>query len=195
MRPPVRDYVLTVDPQPLWTLAPVRDGRPFATVAETGADAEYPSTFLMLERGSSHIGERGHQEPELIGAEGVGGGAASLPERLAVTVGSTATNPADFEFNKGNKFTTFDRKSADLTRGARQITVKRDGLDEDTETIAFSVTIEGRTLNATLTIVDDDAAGHGDDEARGPGSRGTPRGPERGWFRHPEVVFPQGSLW
>ena len=62
MRPPVRDYVLTVDPQPLWTLAPVRDGRPFATVAETGADAEYPSTFLMLERGSS---------------------TASLPERLA----------------------------------------------------------------------------------------------------------------
>ena len=36
--------------------------------------------------------------------------------------------------------------------------------------------------------------GEGDDEARGPGPRGTPRGPERGWRHRPGAAFPQGSL-
>ena len=36
--------------------------------------------------------------------------------------------------------------------------------------------------------------GDGDDEARGPGPRGTPRGPERGWCHQPGVAFPQGSV-
>ena len=128
-----QDYVLTVEPQPLWTLRLVRDGRPFTIVAETDADAEYPSTFLKLERGSS---------------------TAPIPEWLPVTVGGTAANPADYEFNQGNRFTTVNRKSDNLMRGARKITVRADGLDEEAETITFSVTIEGETLTATLTIAE-----------------------------------------
>ncbi len=126
----------TADEQPPWTLELVRDDRPFATVTETDADAAYPSTFLRLVRGSS---------------------TAPLPAHLPVTVGGTAANPADYEFNHGNVFASLSRKSADLMRGARKITVKGDDVDEGAETITFSVTIEGETLTATLTITDDDA--------------------------------------
>ena len=128
------DDAATVEPQPAWTLKLVREDRPFETVAEGDADAAYPSTFLKLERGSS---------------------TAPIPDWLPVTVGGTAANPADYEFNQGNRFTTVNRKSDDLMRGARKITVKADGLDEEAETITFSVTIEGETLTATLTVVDD----------------------------------------
>ena len=95
----------TAEQQPPWTLELVRDDRPFPTVAETDADAAYPSTFLRLVRGSS---------------------TAPLPETLAVTVGGTAANPADYAFNHGNAFASLSRKSADLMRGARKITVKGD---------------------------------------------------------------------
>ena len=124
-----------VDQPPAWTLTLVRDDLLFETVAETDADAAYASTFLLLERGSS---------------------TAPLPESLAVTVGGTAANPADYEFNRDYRFTSVNRKSANLMRGARKITVKGDELDEGAETITFSVTIEGQTLTATLTIADDD---------------------------------------
>ena len=129
----VQDYLLTVAPQPPWLLRLVRNDRPFETVAEMETDAEYPSTFLRLERGSS---------------------TAPMPESLPVTVGGTAANPADYEFNQGNKFTTVNRKSDDLMRGARKITVKGDGVDEGPETVTFSVTIGGETLTATLTIAE-----------------------------------------
>ena len=83
-----------------------------------------------------------------------GSSTAPVPEWLPVTVGGTAANPADYEFNQGNRFTTVNRKSDDLMRGARKITVKADNLDEEAETITFSVTIEGETLTATLTIAE-----------------------------------------
>ena len=124
--------------QPPWTLTIVRGGQPFETVAETDADAAYPSTFLRLERGTS---------------------TAPLPAWLPVTVGGTAVNPADYEFNHGNVFAGLSRQSADHMDGARKITVKGDSLAEGAETITFSVTIEGETLTATLTITDDDAVG------------------------------------
>ena len=119
--------------QPAWTLELVRNDQPFTTVAETDADAAYPSTFLRLERGSS---------------------TAPLPAWLPVTVGGTAANPEDYEFNHGNVFAGLSRQSADLMDGARKITVKADGVAEGAETITFSVTIEGQTLTATLTITD-----------------------------------------
>ena len=128
-----QDYVLTLAPQPAWTLTLVREDRPFTTVAETHADAAYPSTFLRLERGSS---------------------TAPIPDWLPVTVGGTATNPADYEFNQGNQFRGITRKSDDLMRGARKFTIKGDGVAEGPETITLSVTIEGRTLTATLTIAE-----------------------------------------
>ncbi len=128
-----QDYVLTVDPQAPWILRLVREDRPFTTVAETNADAAYPSTFLRLERGSS---------------------TAPIPDWLPVTVGGTATNPADYEFNHGNQFRGITRKSDDLMRGARKFTIKGDGVDEGAETITLSVTIEGRTLTAILTIAE-----------------------------------------
>ena len=124
--------------QPPWILRIVRNDQPFETVSETGADAEYPSTFLRLERGSS---------------------TAPLPAWLPVTVGGTAANPADYEFNHGNVFAGLSRQSADMMDGARKITVKGDGVAEGAETITFSVTIEGETLTATLTITDDEAVG------------------------------------
>ena len=119
--------------QPPWTLRIVRGDKPFTTVAETAADAAYPSTFLRLERGSS---------------------TAPLPAWLPVTVGGTASSPEDYEFNKGNVFAGLSRQSADMMDGARQITVKGDGVAEGPETITFSVTIEGQTLTATLTIAE-----------------------------------------
>ncbi len=122
-------------PPPLWTLTLVREDRPFTTVAE--ADAEYPSTFLRLERGAS---------------------TAPIPDWLPVTVGGTAASPADYEFNRGNQFRGITRKSDDLMRGARKITVRGDALDEGAETITFSVTVEGETLTATLDIVEEPLA-------------------------------------
>ena len=130
------DAATSAAQQAPWILKLVRNDQPFETVAETDADADYASTFLMLERGSS---------------------TAELPQSLAVTVGGTAANPEDYEFNHGNAFSTIGRKSDDLMRGARRITVKGDELAEGAETIDFSVTIEGETLTATLTITDDDA--------------------------------------
>ena len=131
-----KDYTLTIGKQPLWTLQLVRGDplQPFTTVTETNEDVDYRNNFLILERGSS---------------------LTPLPERLNVTVGGTATSPADYEFN--NPFRTVSRKSDDRAQGARRITVKGDTDSEESETITFSVEID-QTWTATLTIVDDDLA-------------------------------------
>lgn len=131
-----KDYTLTIDKQPLWTLQLVRGDplQPFTTVTETNEDVDYRNNFLILERGSS---------------------LTPLPERLNVTVGGTATSPADYEFN--NPFRTVSRKSDDRAQGARRITVKGDTDSEESETITFSVEVD-QTWTATLTIVDDDLA-------------------------------------
>ena len=131
-----KDYTITVDRQPLWTLQLVRGDprQPFTTVPETNEDLSYRGNFLILKRGSS---------------------LTPLPEHLNVTVGGTASNPADYEFN--NPFRTVSRKSDDRAQGARRITVKGDTDSEENETITFSVEID-QTWTATLTIVDDDLA-------------------------------------
>ena len=131
-----KDYTLTVDQQPLWTLKLVRNGQPFSTVAETDADVGYPHSLLHLERGSS---------------------TRPMPGSLAVQIGGTADNPEDYVFNQGNQFSGVGRHNDDLASAGRAITIKGDGLEEPNETITFSVTPpDGPALTATLTITDDD---------------------------------------
>ena len=52
--------------------------------------------------------------------------------------------------------------------------------------------VGGEVPGAEREVQRGERRGDGDDEARGPSPRGTPRGPKRGWRHQPGAAFPQG---